>query len=155
MTNSRAKGARGELEVRDILRAHGYPNAKRRLAGNGQAGDIDGGPDGWIIEVKHQARAAWCLLPVWWAQAVAETPVGMSTCLAVRAPASQPYGPTWLAFTERSGLYVGQILQARSNPDHVVGAMASYGRARIFAGTELLDIEPFVDWLTTTKDTTT
>lgn len=52
---SRAKGARGELEVVEILRTEGWPNARRTHDGRAQAarGDIANGPQGVHLEVKR------------------------------------------------------------------------------------------------------
>ena len=51
---SRDKGARGELEVRDILRSHGYLEARRGQQYCGIAGDADVvGLPGVHIEVKR------------------------------------------------------------------------------------------------------
>lgn len=53
---SRNKGARAEVDVVNWLREHGYPDARRYLAGDGrQPGDIDGVP-GVAIEVKNHAE---------------------------------------------------------------------------------------------------
>ncbi len=59
---SRAKGARAEVALVNWLRCHGWPAARRYLAGDGrQPGDVDGVP-GVCFEVKNQARhdiAGW------------------------------------------------------------------------------------------------
>lgn len=54
----RAKGQRAEVATVNWLRAHGWPDARRYLAGDGrQPGDIDGIP-GVCIDVKdRQAHA--------------------------------------------------------------------------------------------------
>ena len=55
---SRRKGAVAERDVVRWLRANGYPDARRYLAGDGrQPGDIDGVP-GMVIEVKNHRRPA-------------------------------------------------------------------------------------------------
>lgn len=56
--NSRAKGKRCELEVVDIYKAHGWPNAHRTSDGRAQAtkGDIGKGPQGVHSEVKAVER---------------------------------------------------------------------------------------------------
>ena len=58
MTNSRAKGKRGELAWRDFLREHGYPDARRGQQFKGGPGspDVVGGPEGWHPEVKFVER---------------------------------------------------------------------------------------------------
>lgn len=55
---SRDKGARGELEVADIIRNAGWVTARRTHDGREQAGrgDIAGGPSGCHIEVKRQEK---------------------------------------------------------------------------------------------------
>lgn len=70
--NSKDKGKRGEREVVDILKTHGYENARRtaQYCGNtGDASDVVGLP-GFHIEVKHQEQVR---LDDWWAQAVRDS----------------------------------------------------------------------------------
>ena len=56
MTNSRAKGKRGELEVAELLRSHGY-EARRGQQYSGASGDPDViGLPGYHIEVKRTER---------------------------------------------------------------------------------------------------
>jgi hypothetical protein len=65
----RARGARAEVAVVNWLRANGFVDARRYLAGDGrQPGDIDAIP-GVVIEVKDVARSAW---PTWCNQALDE-----------------------------------------------------------------------------------
>lgn len=50
--SERRKGIKNELDAVNWLRAHGYPDARRYLSGDGrQPGDIDGVP-GVVIDVK-------------------------------------------------------------------------------------------------------
>lgn len=58
MTASRPKGHRGELEVRDLIRAYGWPECGRNSDGNPQAlrGDLSDGPPGYHFEVKRAER---------------------------------------------------------------------------------------------------
>ena len=66
---SRNKGANAERAVVNHLRQHGWPDARRYLAGDGrQPGDIDAIP-GVSLEVKSQAVYDF---PGWLRQAVAE-----------------------------------------------------------------------------------
>lgn len=66
---SRRKGATAERAVVRFLRAAGFPDARRYLAGDGrQPGDIDALP-GVSFEVKNQATYDF---PAWLRQAVAE-----------------------------------------------------------------------------------
>lgn len=57
MVNSRAKGARGERELANILRNHGYTNARRgcQFAGGPDSPDVVGLP-GYHIEAKWVER---------------------------------------------------------------------------------------------------
>lgn len=54
----RNKGARGEREVVQLLRDHGYSHAERSSNGRAQQnrGDISNGPPACTIEVKYQER---------------------------------------------------------------------------------------------------
>lgn len=56
MTNSRAKGARGERELANILKKHGY-DARRGQQYSGANGDADVvGVPGYHLEVKRVER---------------------------------------------------------------------------------------------------
>jgi len=58
---SRRRGANAERMVAEYLRAHGWPDARRYLAGDGRQrllGDIDAVP-GVAVEVKDRAQSAW------------------------------------------------------------------------------------------------
>lgn len=55
-TRSRRKGARGELEVLELLRAHGWTRAHRNFAsGSAGGGDVTAGPAGVVLEIKRHA----------------------------------------------------------------------------------------------------
>lgn len=70
----RARGARAEVAVVNFLRANGWPDARRYLAGDGrQPGDVDFHPL-VALEVKDVARSAW---PSWCRQAASEAREGM------------------------------------------------------------------------------
>ena len=58
MVNSRAKGCRGERQWRDVLKKHGWTEARRgqQYSGNPEAPDVVGGPEGYHVEVKHVER---------------------------------------------------------------------------------------------------
>ena len=61
---SRRRGANAERMVVDHLRAHGWPDARRYLAGDGRQrhlGDVDAIP-GVAVEVKDRTSSAW---PTW------------------------------------------------------------------------------------------
>ncbi len=66
----RSKGSRAELEVREILRDHGYTTARRNFQSGGQGGgDLIEGIPGVHLEIKHHERTAiW----EWIAQAEAD-----------------------------------------------------------------------------------
>lgn len=59
MVNSRAKGIRGELEVRDLLRRYGFA-AKRgqQHAGGDDSPDVKHNMEGFHIEVKRVQKLA-------------------------------------------------------------------------------------------------
>lgn len=66
---SRRRGADAERAVVRYLRANGWPDARRYLAGDGrQPGDVDCWP-GVCLEVKDRTQSAW---PSWRAQALIE-----------------------------------------------------------------------------------
>ena len=71
MTNSKAKGKRGELSVVHILKDHGYTDARRtqQYCGSADSADVVGLP-GFHIEVKHQERMQ---LYDWYAQSVRDS----------------------------------------------------------------------------------
>lgn len=53
----RSKGARGELEVLELVRAAGWPRATRNFAsGAAGNGDIAHGPEGVVLEAKRTER---------------------------------------------------------------------------------------------------
>ena len=61
---SRRRGANAERMVVDHLRAHGWPDARRYLAGDGRQrhlGDVDAIP-GVAVEVKDRSSSTW---PSW------------------------------------------------------------------------------------------
>ena len=71
---NRARGARCEVAVVNYLRAVGWPDARRYLAGDGrQPGDIDWHPL-VALEAKDRKESAW---PSWCRQATAEAREGM------------------------------------------------------------------------------
>lgn len=57
----RGKGARGEREIIDIFKAHGWKEARRNFGSGSQGGgDITGGPAGTNVEVKfRETTAIW------------------------------------------------------------------------------------------------
>jgi len=55
--SQRNKGARGELEVVELLKAAGWPRAHRNFgSGSAGGGDIARGPEGVTIEVKRRQK---------------------------------------------------------------------------------------------------
>lgn len=87
---SRARGARAEVNVVNWLRGHGWPEARRYLAGDGrQPGDIDAIP-GLCIEVKDRSQSSW---PAWCRQA--ETEAGGRAWVVVRRHRGHPDVAAW------------------------------------------------------------
>ena len=69
----RSKGNRGELQVRDIFRAHGFDVARVPNSGGLHIpGDLDG-LDGFHVEVKYHERPS---IRAWIAQAQSDCPDG-------------------------------------------------------------------------------
>jgi hypothetical protein len=67
---SRDKGAAGELEVLELVHAHGWPRATRNFASGARGNsDIAHGPAHTVIEVKRVERFA---LRAAWAQVQAD-----------------------------------------------------------------------------------
>ena len=96
---SRRKGATAEQAVVAYLRQHGYPDARRYLAGDGrQPGDIDGIP-GVALEVKNQERYS---LAEWVDQAVAEARTNLPVVVAKRR--GKPDPGDWYAVLRFSDL---------------------------------------------------
>ncbi len=55
----RSKGNRAELEVREILRDHGYTSARRNFQSGGQGGgDLIEAIEGVHLEIKHREKTA-------------------------------------------------------------------------------------------------
>jgi hypothetical protein len=89
---NRRRGADAERQVVAFLREHGWPDARRYLAGDGrQPGDVDVWP-GWAIEVKDRAGSAW---PTWRKQAVMEA--GGRAPVVVRRTRGVPDVGLWTA----------------------------------------------------------
>jgi hypothetical protein len=88
----RSKGARGEREIVDLLREHGWPNARRTHDGRDQAGrgDIAHGPAGCHIEVKRQERLN---VPAAVAQATADADP-LNVPIVVHRPSRAPWMAT-------------------------------------------------------------
>lgn len=91
---SRNKGARGEREIVDLLRAEGWPNARRTSDGREQQarGDIANGPQGVHIECKFQERIS---IPACLRQAAADAS-DLDIPILVHRSSRQP----WLATLE-------------------------------------------------------
>jgi Holliday junction resolvase len=82
--SSRTKGARGEREVRDIFKAHGFLGVERTPNSGGLwlPGDLTGLDEhGVHVEVKRAERIE---LSKWIAQAEADCPAGSVPLLAFR-----------------------------------------------------------------------
>ncbi len=110
----RAKGARGEREVVEVARVSGFPHARRFLAGDGlQPGDLDRGPDGWVLEVK------------WWDDVTAATRVGVAQAERERVAAGREHCAAAIRLPRRRWLAVMHVDQwiacdAFGAIDHVV-----------------------------------
>jgi len=88
-TMSRSKGARGELEVQELARAHGFTSCRRAFAsGASGGGDLTGIP-GVHVEVKRTERLN---LPAAFRQAQAAAERGETPMVAHRSN-----GQPWLA----------------------------------------------------------
>lgn len=95
----RRKGATAEQDLVRWLRGHGYPDARRYLAGDGrQPGDIDGVP-GHCIEIKNQAVYD---IPAWLRQVEAEA--GHNVALLVVRPRGEVDPARWWV-VQRVGAY--------------------------------------------------
>ncbi len=95
---NRRRGADAERAVVAWLREHGYPDARRYLAGDGrQPGDIDAIP-GVCIEVKDRKQSAW---PTWIRQAVLEAGQDRLAVVVRRSrgkPAVGEWEARWVTF---------------------------------------------------------
>ena len=111
---SRNRGARAERAVVAYLRANGWPDARRYLAGDGrQPGDIDAIP-GVVIEVKDQARACW---PLWIRQAKAEANGRLWT--VVRRTRGVPDVGMWAAVVDETRVFPSRTVARYSGSDYV------------------------------------
>lgn len=87
----RDRGARAERAVVNFLRANGWPDARRYLAGDGrQPGDVDFHPL-VCLEVKDRAQSRW---PMWCRQAASEAREGMVP-VVVRRTRGVPDAGQW------------------------------------------------------------
>lgn len=87
----RTKGAAAEREVCQILREHGWPDARRTHDGREQAmrGDIANGPAGTHLEVKRHERLN---VPAAFDQLLADCPASCRPVLVHR-----PSRHVWMA----------------------------------------------------------
>jgi hypothetical protein len=90
--SQRRKGADAERDAVNWLRSHGYPDARRYLAGDGrQPGDIDAIP-AVTIDVKDVATLA---IPAWLNQVEAEAGPRRLPLLWIRRPRLTDPGDWW------------------------------------------------------------
>lgn len=89
--NARRRGADAERRIVTWLRHHGWPDARRYLAGDGrQPGDIDWHPL-IVLEIKDVASSSW---PTWCRQAAAAAAPGQAPCVT-RRTRGQPDPALW------------------------------------------------------------
>ena len=110
----RDKGARGELEVLELIHAAGWTRATRNFA-SGAAGnsDIAHGPAAVVIESKRTERLR---LREAWRQVAADAHAagaGILPVLATRWSGTRWETPPWLAITELEELLALLALRER------------------------------------------
>lgn len=88
---AKRRGRRGEGQIVDILKAHGWPRARRNLAHPQHGRDIVDGPEGTWISVKLTER-----LKLREAYAECSTGAGLNVPIVVHRCNNQP----WLATLE-------------------------------------------------------
>lgn len=104
---SRNKGARGENEVLELIRAGGWPRATRNFA-SGAAGnsDIAHGPAGTVFEIKRterfELRKTWRQVE----QDARRAGSGILPIIATRWSGNASGTPPWLAVTELDELLI-------------------------------------------------
>jgi hypothetical protein len=95
---SRQKGARGELEVLEIIRAR-WPRATRNFASGAQGNlDIAHGPRNVVIDVKRTERLR--LRDAWRQAEQAADEAGCIPVVATRWSATPKQSAVWLAILE-------------------------------------------------------
>lgn len=102
---NRRRGADAERQVIAYLRVNGWPDARRRLAGDGrQGGDVEFEP-GIHLECKDWNRPSW---GAWRAQAVAEcgarVPIVLRRTRGVRDVGEWRCHVRWADFLDMRGL---------------------------------------------------
>ena len=144
---SRRKGQRGEREVVELLRAAGFPHARRTLAGDGrQPGDVSGGPAGWLVEGKYHAAVA-AGVRIGLAQAENERRASGLTAavVAVRLPRTHA---AWVAVLHT--IYADLVWPCRAVAQH--GATIEETLRRVYARGVVWELDadrvaaPFVRW---------
>lgn len=105
----RDKGARAERAAVAWLREHGWPDARRYLAGDGrQPGDLDFAP-GIAVDVKARRELA---IPAWLSQAETEAGPNRLPLLWVQRPGLTDPGDWWAVTRWR---HVHQLLNDERN----------------------------------------
>lgn len=110
----RNKGARGELEVLQLVHAAGWPHATRNFASGARGhSDIAHGPANVVIESKRTERLR--LRDAWRQVAADAHAVGALPVLATRWNAARfEPAPPWLAVTELEELLTLLALRERA-----------------------------------------
>jgi len=109
---SQRKGAAGELEVVELVKAAGWPRATRNFASGARGGsDIANGPGDTLIEIKRTSRLR--LREAWGQVAVdaGKAGPGILPVLAHRWDGGRWESPPWLAVLELDELLA--LLQLR------------------------------------------
>lgn len=127
---NRRRGANAERAVVTYLRAEGWPDTRRDLAGDGrQPGDIDWHPL-ICLEVKDRAASSW---PTWCRQATAEARAGTHP-VVVRRTRGVPDAGHWEARLPEAAL---DDLLAETNRLIVVSPATSLVDGAVWAHTSL------------------
>ncbi len=127
---NRRRGARAEVAVVNYLKANGYPDARRYLAGDGrQPGDVDFHPL-VCLEVKDRAESSW---PSWCRQAASEARAGMVPVVVRRTRGVTDVGlwgcrVQWFGWWKATGTAAAAAWPRGRTVEVLDGAMTDDGR---------------------------